>query len=293
MKNAELKILRSGVKVMDYFHYRDYLRDLYHEAKHRDAHYNYVQFAEDLCFPGENVIRLTIAGNRNLSIKGANRITEAIGLTGPERRYLLALVKYNNARLQVDRDKFLRDLLAIKSLFLSSNAERRKLEYLSEWYFPVIREMCMMPDFEPNATWISTRLYAKLLPKQIKECLKKLESLGLIVFDQTRQRFVRSSEQILPERTVNEIAMVRFHQTMLEIAKESISRVEEDRIDVNAITVCISEETAMIMREKLHQFCKEMLDMERLSGPAPGQIYQINVQLFPFTRVERKKEERA
>ena len=291
MNDAELKALKNTVRVMDYFHYRDYLRDLYHQAKSRTSHYNYLQFAEDLGFPGQNVIRLTIAGSRKLSINGANRIVETLGLTGPERRYLSVLVRYNNARLQTDREKYLQDLLVIKSKFLCSNAERKNLEYLSEWYFPVIREMCVMPDFEATAAWIGRRLYAKLLPNQIKNCLKKLESLGLIVFDKGRERFVRSSEQVLPARTVNEIAMVRFHQTMLEIAKESIARVEEDRIDVNAITVCVSEETANLMREKMHGFCQEMLDMEKQSSPE--QIYQINVQLFPFTRAAGKKEERS
>lgn len=289
MKYLELDNLAREVPVTGYLHYRDFLKALFVLAKSRDGNYSHEKFCEDLGFAGGNTVRLTISGHRKLSVKGAERVIQALKLTGTNRRYLLQLVKYNNARLLADRERYLQALLDIKSQSLTTVQDQKSLEYLTEWFFPVIREMAAMDDFKPDATWISSKLYGKLLPKQIQTCIETLETLGLITYDKGRGRYVRTDEQVSPARTVNELAIMRYHQTMLEIAKESLTRVEGHRLDVNALTVCISEKTAAKIRERLHAVCEEVFALER-ENSEPEHVYQINIQLFPLTRAAAKKE---
>ena len=66
---------------------------------------------------------------------------------------------------------------------------------------------------------------------------------------------------------------------MLDIAKQSITRVDEEKRKILALTVRLSGDDYEIAKEKVYALVKEIHEMESKSG---GDIFQLNTQLFPF-----------
>lgn len=278
-----LRELVKETKVTDFVSYAKFLGVVYKKAQAAIENYSYLKFAADLGFPETNVVRLIINGKRPLSRAGALRIIRALLLKGVERRYLLLLVEYANARLSIDREQLFRDLLAQKSTSLPTVEHQKALEYFSEWYNPVIRELVARKDFDPDPAWIASRLYAKLMPKEIKKSFELLQNLGLISFDRETNRFVQSGGQIRNDRQVSVMAAIRYHQRMIELGKESITMVPEGRRDINALTVNVTNETAALIKQKVSEFCQAILKLEE-QNQGGDQVYQLNIQLFPFTK---------
>lgn len=287
MHSLKLKNIVSSCESLNitrFISYREFLKKLYHTAKEQITSYSYYKFAEDLTFSKSNVIWLTITGKRKLTKKSGEKIAKSLNFNSMEKNYLYLLIDYNNtSRPDLREDIFQK----IVELSQSRNPSER-LEYFSEWYHPVIREMTGLDDFQSDPQWVCSKLCVRVLPKQVKESLLLLEELNLIEYDAVLGRHVRTDEQILPDRETQNFALVRYHQKMSEIARDSLVKVEEKRRDYNAVTLCIKEETAMKISSMIYKTIEKIMEIEG-KEENPDQVYQLNLQLFPFTNEKESK----
>lgn len=282
-----LKELCQVIPVTQYLHYRDWLKALYASAKARLDEYSYLQFAEDLSFSKTNVLRLVIAGKRPLTVKAAEKIATALSLTGATRRFWLALVAYNGERLPAKRDQLFQTLMSLKTQSRPHELDPLQAEYFSEWYHPVVREMTGLKDFDGSPEWIRDRLFFPVRLEQVKRSLEVLSDLKVIRFDTNKGRYVRCGTTIRTRAEVDSMAIVRYHQKMIEIGKESLTSVDEDRRDVRAVTISVSEKNLTVLKGKIEEWVSEMAAMEETEDGA-DQVVQINVQMFPFTKAGKE-----
>ena len=156
-------------------------------------------------------------------------------------------------------------------------------EYFSEWYHPVIREMTGLAGFNGDPAWLQSHLTFPLRLEQIKRSLELLAKLGAIRLDPAQGRYFRTSELIATEAEVDSMAIVRYHQKMIEIGREAITTLTEEQRDVRAVTVTLPHSALPLLKGKIEQWVREVAAME--DGEEAGeQVIQVNVQMFPFTK---------
>lgn len=279
----------SRIAVTSFLSYREYLLKIYELLKAETPSYSYGQLGEDLGFSHSNVLWLVISGRRRLSPKAGERIIVALGLVGVDRRYFETLRAYNNARRTDQREDLFQILMELKTKALPNDASQKVLEYFSEWYHPVVREMVALPEFSADPQWINERLVATLMPMQILKSLDLLTKLGLIAYDAKKGRYVQTGGQIFPDRDVERMASVRFHQKMCDLAREAVTRVSAARREMNTLTVRISEDMAMRATAILFKACEQIMKLEAESKTG-DQIYQVNLHLFPLTKTTSKEK---
>lgn len=278
-----LREVAAQVQVTQHLSHRDYLRAVYDGAKARIESYSYLKYAEDLGFSKTNVVRLVIIGQRPLTSKAAERIAKALDLHGSDRRYWTTLIKYANERLPAERDNLFRLLMSYKTRSAPTELDPVQAEYFGEWYHPVIREMTALADFDGDPEWIKSRLMFPLRLEQIKRSLELLAKLGVIKQDKQKGRWVRTDGRISTDSEVDSIAIVRFHQKMIEIGRESITVVGEDQRDIRAVTVSLPKAAIPLLKGKIEEWVSEVAAMEDGGGKGE-QVVQVNVQMFPFTK---------
>jgi len=278
----------SSTQVTRYLSYRDYLSDTYQFVKEKADAYSFLQFAEDLGFSKTNVIRLVIAGKRPLSSKASDKVAKALGLKGVERKYWLAMVQYNNERLPAEREKQFKKLMAQKQKDMPQEIDQKYLEYFTEWYYPVIREVISLGGFDGDPEWVRSRLGFPLRLEEIKKALELLEKLGFIKKDLDTGALVQAEDHVITERELDSLGIVRYHQKMIEMGREAITRIDEDQRDIRAMTFRLSSKRVEEAKAKLDELLKEILDMEEEAGN-DGEVYQLNLQLFPFTKNNQGK----
>ena len=273
----------SDLRISSYMSYRKLLEDLYKAVKADIGRYSYLMFAEDLGFPASNCLRLIIIGDRRLTDATATKICKTLDVRNAERRYLFALMRYENARLPLQREPFFQALLEIRKEMIVSQTEQTTLEYWAEWFHPVIREMIAFESFSPDPEWIASQLFHRVLPREIQMSLALLQKLGLIAYDSKLARYVQTGGPVLPDRDVGMLASVRFHQKAIEHAKESITRISETEREINTMTLSLSNDGLTQLRNFVRSLCAEAMAIEKNDKQA-DRVYQFNIQLFPHTK---------
>lgn len=278
-----LSEVAAGLRLEAFSHYRDYLQALYQAMKDRGEPYSYNQFSADLGLGVNNVSWLLVTGRRRLTRHNLNKVSAALALHKLEARCLRYLVRYNNAKVQGDKDRYFRLLMATRNAMTTSAVTRSQLVYLGKWYHPVIREMVGLGRFFSDARWIINRLYLRLLPREVKESLALLEELELIKYSHNLERHVLTAKQLGPDTEALRLGAEGFHKKMLAISQDALTKVPWQRREFNALSVAISEEQAVTLRAMIRDFCGQVMALDN-DAKAPDQIYQVNIQMFPFTK---------
>jgi uncharacterized protein (TIGR02147 family) len=281
-KNA-FKEVSQHIKPSQYLDYAAFLEDVFQWVKHRCKGYSYILFADDLGFSKTNVVHLMIRGKRRLSIKGAERIIESLHIKSTERMYFETLVRYQNARLPSDREALFARLMDLKSKSLSSTLEQSQLEYYSEWFHPVIRELVGMPGFNPDPHWIVKHIEPRVLPEQARKSLALLEELKLINKNEDSQNYELTQQNISTGDEIASHAVVRYHQRTIEIGRESVMNFDHTERNVSAVTVSISKDVFDKIADEISIFRKKIMEIAEQSDD-PDRVYQLNIQFFPFTK---------
>ncbi|NBO37447.1 TIGR02147 family protein [bacterium] len=278
-----LKEVTQHVRASSYLDYASFLEDCFQWIKLRSANYSYIAFADDLGFSKTNVIHLMIRGKRRLSPKGADRIIQALQIKNTDRLYFETLVRYQNARLTADRETLFSRLMELKSKSLSSPIEQSQLEYYSEWFHPVIREMVGMFGFKPDPQWIVKHIEPRVLPEQARKSLALLEELNLIEHVPETGKYKLKSQHVTTGDEIASHAVVRYHQRTIEIGRESVMNFDHNERNISSVTMSISAETFDKIAVEIAAFRKKILDISE-SSTSPDRVYQLNIQLFPFTK---------
>ena len=283
---GSLPDLATGLDVTAYLSPRDYLAALYQAKKAQGGgDYSYLKFADELGFSATNVIRLMIIGERPITPKAGEKMATALSLSGDQRRYWTTLLKYGHERLPSERDRLFTLLMSYRSREAPRALAPLQMEYFSEWYHSVIREMAGLDGFDGTAEWLQERLGFPLRLDEVRKSLELLKRLKYVLLDANTGRWGKSADTVATAGEVDSLAIVRYHQKMLDVARESITVLDEDRRDVRAVTVSIPAAMIPLLKGKLEALVLEVAALERECGAvAADEVVQVNVQMFPFTR---------
>lgn len=286
MIHKNLQAIAKEVPVTSFMDYRDYLQELYKRAKATISPYSYLAFAEDLGFAGTNVLRLVIARKRKLAPKSAATIVRALDLRKEDRKFFLALVKHFNARGLGQRNEEFQKMLLAKQASVVSDADRKQMAFYSEWHHPVVREMLRLSKAPEGLEAMAAILYPSITLEKLRQSLALLESLGIIKVDRKsgKVRVINESPMVLPEdATAGELSISKYHQAMIDTAKEAVTKVPWSQREIDSMTLNLSLESFGELKRRITSFCAEVMALES-SEQRHECVAQFNVQFFTLTK---------
>ena len=155
---------------------------------------------------------------------------------------------------------------------------------MSRWYHLPIREMVMRRDFREDPAWIAEQLLFPIKPEQVEEALALLLEMGLLARDESGE-LIYGGAGLSGGPEAASVSVRAFHRQMLDRAAASLDVVADARRDVSAVTVCLRSDSVPEFKQRLDEFRGELLDMCD-AQQEPDAIYQLNMQLFPWSREE-------
>lgn len=267
--------------VYEYLDFRAFLRDHFEASKATKKHYSYRYFARHANLSSSNFLKLVIQGKRNLGPSTIEGFAKALKLDGHEAGFFATLVTLGQAQTVAERNRAFEQVAANRRFRAARRLEGPLFEYLTRWYYPVIRELAARADFREEPRWIAAQIRPRVTAEQARAGLATLEQLGLLVRDE-RGRLVRGDPSLTTGHEVRSVVVPAYHRQMIERAGSSVDTVAPEERDISALTVCVRAKTLADLKERIHRFREEML--ERCdSETEPEIVYQLCIQLFPLS----------
>lgn len=283
--SAVVKRAARHIRLVGFIDYRRYLLNIYYFVKKELDSYSYIQFSIDLGLGKSNASTLIIKEKRNLSDKHARDVLAKLGLRGFQANYFEAMVKYSNARSLSARDEIFLELMQCKSRIEPRSLDAAQISFYGSWLNPVIKELSHQPEFIGEAGWIQDRLRFPVRKDEVKRALELLEELGYLVFDAKKKTYeVRHDHP--PGLKLDSLSAIRYHQAMINAGRESLTRVPGDQREASGCTASLSSATFDAFCEKFRKLVDEVEEADEQGKQEKGsEVYQVNFQLFPFTKI--------
>jgi len=238
------------------------------------------ELAKEAGLRSSATISMILHGKRRLTIAAAEKIAGALGLSDRRKAYLLLLAGIGYAKNEEERHVIWERALKLKSLSDVKALPLRQYRCLSIWYYPVIYSLVAMSDFNRDPEWVAKRLGRNITSRMVRQALGDLLNLGLI--EDKGGKLVQALGALSTKEEIKDLGVRRYHQQMLELAKESINVPMELR-ELNGLTIGLSPERIGEVKARIRNFRSELNQYLSQFDDA-GEVYQLNIHLFPLTQ---------
>jgi len=275
------------VNVFEYLDYREFLRDYYRHKKETEYGFSHRSFSRRAGLRSSNYLKLVMDGERNLTPEMASQFAAACRLSERESDYFCELVAFNQARDARERDRCHERLRRFREYRKIHKLDAAQTAYHSSWYVPAIRELATLTDFSDDPKWIASLLKPKITPAQAEQALDTLLELGLLV-----RRDDGRLEQASPLVTTGSGPLghhiANYHRAMLAQAAEALDTVPREEREISSLTLCVSQDVLLELKERIREFRRELLQLAELEG-RPERVVQLNFQLFPLSEIRESR----
>ncbi len=268
-----------------YLDFRLYLKDLLRAEKERNKVFSFRYFSRVAGFSSPSYLKMVMDGQRNLSPSSIHQFAKAFKLGRRETAYFEALVLFNQAKTEKEKDLYFERLSALRPTANLRGLEKDQYEYYTQKHFVIIREMVALPHFSNDPEWIAQRLNPPIKAKEVEHALGVLIRLGLLKRDEHGKLAQCDASVTTPPEVVS-IEVMQFHKAMINDAKEALFAVAPNKRDISALTVPIPLKSMPILKQKLQAFREELLAFINKGDQNFDEVYQFNIQLFPVTKTK-------
>ena len=268
--------------IYGYLDFRAYLRDWFEARRARDPKFSRRQFARLAGKRSPGLLTTVMDGKRQLTPPMTQAFATAMELTADESAFFSALVQLDQATDTRMRNEAWRRVSATKAFREARPVQGASVEYLSHWWYPVVRELAHRKDFQPDPGWIAKQVLPSITEAQARRALDSLVTLGFLSKGDDGS-IVPAEGVITTPHEVEGMAVHNYHQGMLERAQEAIARFQPDERHLVAATIPITEDMIPRLKHELNALQERVLDLsEQLEGGAQ-RIIQVHLMMFPLS----------
>lgn len=282
--SPQFQVEATHPNVFEYDDYRLFLRDSYGYLKAHSRHFSFRYFSKRAGFSSPNFLKLVMDGHRNLSLESIPKFVDALKLNKSEGEFFTHLVHFGQSRTAEERAEFAGKILRSKSFQKIYPLKQAEFSYYACWYYIAVRELVAFPKFREDHEWIASTILPAITALQAAQAIRDLETLGLLRRDETG-RLVQNTRTVSTTNEVSSAAVISYHREMLRKASDAIETVHRSRREISAACIPVSEAMAAEIKRKIQEFRNEILALAS-QDESPDRIYQLNLQLFPMSRVD-------
>jgi uncharacterized protein (TIGR02147 family) len=272
--------------VVDFDDYHLFLRAFFDYKKRANPRFSYRLFASLAGIKSSNYLLLVMNHKRRLSPSMAKAVAKAMKLERTEAEYFTALVKLELCKTPEERAEI--DLVrkaAVRKIAVHV-LPLEKAEYLSAWYYPIIRELAYLPDFKMNGRWIAEKLRGIVTESQAERSITVLCDLGLWKPGKKAGTIEVCDVMVDtgPEtRAYSKVKVSDIHRENLRAWAKILEQIPARERELGLINIPIHESKIPEFKERIRKFQDEIIDWLQDEKEAT-QVVQLGTYLVPVTK---------
>jgi uncharacterized protein (TIGR02147 family) len=279
MKNSPEKT----VSIYNYFDYREYLRATYDFRKRKQPGFSHRLFSREAGIASPNYLLRVLKGTRCLGSGYVAKFCRALGLSRNEARYFAALVSFNTENNVNKKEKYLRELLALRCRRGIFRIDDKKLRFFSTWYYPVVRELAVVLDSRDDFNLLARNCVPRITAQQAKNAIGYLLKNGFLK-KTAEGRYVRTEPLISSGDEVRSTVLRNYHRQILAQSIEALNTVNPENRDISSLTLSVSRKTYFTIKKEIQEFRKRLLVMAR-EDAGPEMVCLAGFQLIPRSKM--------
>ncbi len=158
---------------------------------------------------------------------------------------------------------------------------------IADWYHYAILELTRLESFRPDSRWIARVL--GITTDEVNLAVTRLCRLGLLEMAGRRQWIDKSGDTTTSLADFNRTAVQHLSRQMRQLMLAAIENVPAGRCEYSATTLAVSTGGIPRVLERIAFFRRELMALLERGG-VRDEVYQLEINFFPVTRLQHEKE---
>ena len=276
--------------IYEYNNFRKFVADYQKALEKQDGSYSKSTICRRLGIPNTRSYINDVINGRKVTPDYVERFIQVFKLEKEDAQFFRVLVKYNQAVNNDEKELYLEQLIALNRT-PKTIIDKKAFAFFREWHHSVIRALLDVIDFKDDCRKITRLLHPRVSLLKVKESIRLLKSLGLVVEDENgfwrpSDRSIATSEYLRDELILN------YQIQCLDLAKQALLKKPKNisqNISTNVISV--SKEGYELINRKIERFRSEIRSLVHKDEKPSEYVCQLNIQLFPSTLTGRREND--
>jgi uncharacterized protein (TIGR02147 family) len=278
----------KNINVFAYTDFRLFIKERYRFLKSKDRALSYEKLGKIIGFSSPGFFTQIIQGKSKLPVSMIPKISGALKLNKKELQYFALLVDYGQA------DEHVRKHELFKKVFNHNTGIAKMLtseQYamFDKWYYAAIHELLFYFRFSGDYAALARKMQPHIAPSEARAAIELLERLNLIRKDPNGNYIRSDSEHLTTGFHAESVAINNYLLEMMKLARLSIETCAPETRLLSTLTVSLSEKGFHRLEQDMHEFRRRLMNLAKEDGDE-DRLYQINLQMFPLTKIEKKIE---
>lgn len=271
-----------------YSDYRMFLRDFYREKKKQYPYFSYRYFCQKAGISSAGLYNEVVSGKRNLTDRSIESFIKGLGLSTQDADYFRALVHFNQTENEQEKVQMLERLRGLKRRVHQQIVPLDMYEYFSNWYYPVLRELASLLDWNGNYRVLARSVVPPIKTAEARDAVRFLCEKGFLKID-TTGKYLQTSPALSTGSEVSSIAVKAFNQLMAQKGVEAIQIFPPTERDVRTLIFGASKKCFGTIKEEIRTFIGRIVRMVD-DDHESDTVYSLSLQLFPMSRTPKQEE---
>lgn len=267
--------------VFEYLDYRVYLKDFYEDRKCHQYFFTYRFFGGKVGVDPSYLAKVLLKC-RHIADESIGRIAAFCGLKNKEAEYFEAMVYFIKAKSHKQSK------LNFEKMYAIRNVSARQLladqyEYYRKWYYSAVRSVLEYHEFAGDYKALAAILNPAISIKEAKEAIALLTKLDLVRRN-AGGRYHLTGASVTSGGKWQSLAIEAFQEETIRLSQEALQRHPKSDRDISTVTMNVNARDYADMRERIKEFRIALINQIN-SSTDPDRTYQLNITLFPLTRI--------
>ncbi len=282
-----ITIMKSNLpSIYQYSDFRRFLDEYQRAREMQNESFSRSAICKRLGLPNtRNFLNNVIAG-RKVTPTYVERFVRVFEFDGEEARFFRVLVKYNQAENTEEKELYLEQLISLNKT-PKKIVDKKAFMFFKEWYHSVIRSILDVFDFTEDYKSLARTLYPPISPKQAKNSIELLNSLGLIIKD-SNGCWRPSDKSITTSPYIKDDLIFQYQMQCLELAKQAILYRYHHPQNITTNIISISKDGYTRIHKKIDKFRAEIRSLVHKDSNPSECVYQLSIQLFPAAKILKR-----
>ena len=281
--------------VFDYSDYRSYLSNYAKEMKAKKKTWSLGTWAKQLGLANTASLSRVLNGDRAPGDDLVGKLVSYFGFNQRHSEYFRHLVNIDKQKNNVAVRMLLMDRLkALHPEKTFVEVDHEVFQSISQWYCSFLRELMNLKSpyndlVQDHATLAESVPFA-LTQREITEAIAVLSRLNLIKKDVETGRYRATDVAIDTKPDLTSEGVRLYFERNLENAKTAIRKVGTLEREFFSLSFCMEKSRMAEAKEAIREFRSEFLRKFEAVPDSADQVYQFQIQLFPYLKNKNNKE---
>lgn len=276
--------------IYEYNNFRNFVADYQKALEKQDRSYSKSTICRRLGIPNTRSYINDVINGRKVTPDYIERFIQVFKLEKEDAQFFRVLVKYNQAANNDEKELYLEQLIALNKT-PKKIIDKKAFAFFREWHHSVIRALLDVIDFKDDCREIARLLHPRVSLLKVKESIRLLKSLGLVVQDENG--FWRPSDSsIATSEYLRDELILNYQIQCLDLAKQALlNKPKSISQNISTNVISVSEEGYELINRKIERFRSEIRSLVHKDEKPSERVCQLNIQLFPSALTTRREDD--